>query len=153
MAESTNIKELNEKIEKESAFISNDKGIEIFDAEGNFIGADFLVFGNQVWDAGTEVNDESLSSVPFSLALIGQGIDENGIVSPHPGLQPPGTGGLLDVPTFSNSDFTVPGYQIARIQIEQVTVPEPNGTKGLLALGGLLFLGYGLGRKTTQDHT
>ncbi|NET56683.1 MAG: PEP-CTERM sorting domain-containing protein [Symploca sp. SIO2E6] len=122
------------------AFIADDNPIEIFDSAGNFIGADLIVFGNQVWDAGTEVNDEDLSTVPFTLDSIAQGVEEGGVVTVHPGLQPVGSGGLLDFGNgaFANGDFTVDGFQVARITIAQV--PEPATTVGLLVLGGLFFI-------------
>ena len=50
------------------AFIANDDPTEvpIFDEKGNFIGAEFIIAGNEVWDAGTEVNDESPLNVPLN---------------------------------------------------------------------------------------
>jgi len=125
------------------AFIGNDDPIEIFDAEGKFIGTDFIVLGNQVLDAGTQVNDEDPSSIqPFS-----KGIAEHGVVHLHPGLKPRGTGGLLEQKyegsaRFTNADFKAPDYQVARITITEVpeSVPEPAPTTGLLALSGLFML-------------
>lgn len=112
------------------AFIANDdpKEIEIFDEEGNFIGAEYIVTGSDVWDAGTEVNDEDPTTVPYTLADIGSGVDENGTVQLHPGLQPPGTGGIVDFEflgeSFPNADFSAPGYQVARIKVELVEEPS-----------------------------
>ncbi|NJO98395.1 MAG: PEP-CTERM sorting domain-containing protein [Pleurocapsa sp. CRU_1_2] len=109
------------------AFIGNDDPteIEIFDAEGNFIGADFIVTGDRVWDAGTEVNDEAPVNVPYTLAEIGNGVDENGTVQLHPGLQPAGSGGAVDFlvneePLFANSDFSQPDYQVAHVAVELI---------------------------------
>ena len=126
------------------AFIANDDPIEIFDAEGNFIGADFIVYGHQVLDAGTEINDENpLVGAP----LFHTGIPENGVIHIHQGVKPPGSGGVLDFEVqgkqvFANADFKAPGYQVARITITQVSesVPEPATTTGLLCLGGLFML-------------
>ena len=131
------------------AFIADENPLEIFDAEGNFIGANFIVSGSQVWDAGTEVNDESLANVPFTLPQIGQGVEENGTIQRHPGFRPRGTGGVLDSANglFTNADFTTPGYQIARIKIEKVSVPEPNISAGLLVLGATFLAGYRLRRQ------
>ncbi|NEP02940.1 MAG: PEP-CTERM sorting domain-containing protein [Symploca sp. SIO2E9] len=121
-------------------FISNDEPIEIFDAEGNFIGADFIVLGSDVWDAGTEINDESLSSLPFSLEILAQGEEQNGVIEKFPGF----TGNEIFSfnPAFTNADFTVEGYQLARIRVTQVSksVPEPVTTIGLFTLGGLFML-------------
>ena len=47
-------------------FIGNESGTayRLFDANGDFIGADFGVIGSQIQDAGTEVNDEISENVP-----------------------------------------------------------------------------------------
>jgi hypothetical protein len=134
------------------ALIANDEPIKIFDKEGNFIGADLIYSGNQVWDAGTEINDESLLNVPYSTATVGNGVDENGVITgPHDPFKPAGSGGILDFKNnifdFSNSDPTTPGYQVARIRVTQASenlgnsasVPEPSWIGGLVASGGLLL--------------
>ncbi|MDJ0743686.1 MAG: spondin domain-containing protein [Xenococcaceae cyanobacterium MO_167.B27] len=129
------------------AFIGNEDqtAIELFDDSGNFLGADFLLLGTEVWDAGTEVNDESLNSVPFTLPIIGEGIVEGGTVQPHPGLMPPGSGGVLDfdngIFSFANADFQAPGYQVARITVTEVEqTPEPSLLLGILTfISGILF--------------
>lgn len=126
-------------IPSNDAFIGNDDatGIEIFDADGNFIGADFFITGAMVWDAGTEVNDE----LPENTAFFGQmdpntGVDENGVVHAHPGylgsLGNPGVQSILADPMFAGADFTLPGYPIARITI----IPAP-GAMALLGVVGL----------------
>ena len=113
------------------AFIGNDDPteIEVFDDEGNFIGADFIVLGSEVWDAGTEENDEDPSSVIFRIADVFNGIDENGIIQVHSGLRPAGEGGIVDFEfngekVFENADFTAEGYQIARITITDSVPPD-----------------------------
>lgn len=131
-------------IPSNDAFIANGNPLahEIFDESGNFIGADIIELGSDVLDGGTEVNDE----LPANTAFFGQqtpntGVDENGVVTPHPGFNPVGSGGILDAPSFTNADFTTPGYQVARIQVEQVqAIPEPMTILGSLVVGGgLLF--------------
>jgi len=99
-------------------FISNgnERAHEIFDAEGNFLGADFTILGSQVLDAGSEVNDE----VPANTAFFGQqtpdtGVTENGVVQLATGFIPGGP--ILSTPRFANGDFTAPGYQVARFRI------------------------------------
>lgn len=123
-------------IPSNDAFIANGNPTAhpVFDDQGNFIGADFLVLGSVVRDAGTEVNTE----LPEHTAFFGQmepdtGIDENGVVHTHPGFLPPGSGGILDDPMFASADFTADGYVVARITI----VPEP-ASAAALALFGLL---------------
>jgi hypothetical protein len=102
------------------AFIGNDTPIEIFNNSGQFKGADLIVTGNGIWDAGTEVNDE----VPQNTALLGQmmpnvGETEDGIVMYHPGFM--SNGNILTA--FPKANFMKPStstYQLARLRIEQV---------------------------------
>ena len=112
-------------------FIGNDDptAIELFDENNNFIGAEFLVLGNEVWDAGTEVNDEDPISIPYDLRELFEGVAEGGVIQRHPGLLPPGAGGILDFETeegtsFPNADFLAEGYQVARIRISGQPVAE-----------------------------
>lgn len=119
------------------AFMGNDNpmGIQIFDGSGNFVGADFIVMGSMIWDAGTEMNDE----VPMNTGFFGQmtpntGPDENGVVMFHPGYNPVGSGGILDSAMFASADFKQAGFQVARI----IITPEP-ASMALLGLGGVLF--------------
>ena len=107
-------------IPSNDAFIGNDDPLahRVFDNSGNFLGAFITITGDQVRDAGTEVNDE----LPENTAFFGQstpntGVDEHGVVHAHPGYLPPGSGGILDDPMFADADFTAPGYQVARITL------------------------------------
>ena len=116
------------------AFIANGNPVafQIFNMMGGFLGADFIVLGSMVRDAGTEINDE----IPMNTAFFGQmmpntGADENGVVGDHPGFLPVGSGGILESAMFANADFKMPMYQIARIQVE--AVPEP-ATWAMIAL-------------------
>lgn len=71
------------------AFVANgnSEAIRIFDEQGNFIGADFIIAGNQVLDAGTEVNDEAENSTAFfGQSVANTGIEQNGVVQLHPGF-------------------------------------------------------------------
>ncbi len=109
-------------------FIGNDVPIEIFDQDGNFIGADFIVLGSEVLDAGTEVNDENPVNVLYTLDVAGNSVDENGTIQPYPGFLAPGEGGVLDFEidgeqVFINADFTVSDYQIARITVSLLDAP------------------------------
>jgi Ca2+-binding RTX toxin-like protein len=94
----------------------NERAHQIFDEQGNFLGADFTVLGSQVLDAGSEVNDE----VPANTAFFGQqapntGITENGVVQLATGFIPGGP--ILSTSQFAKADFTAPGYQVARFRI------------------------------------
>ncbi len=129
-------------IPSNDAFIANGNPMAypLFDDLGNFIGTDFIVLGEEVLDGGTEVNDE----LPTNTAFFGQttpntGVDENGVVTLHPGFNALGSGGILDAPEFAGADFTLPGYQVARIQVQ--VVREPSTVIGLLtAVGSGFFL-------------
>ncbi|MGB3511712.1 MAG: spondin domain-containing protein [Microcoleaceae cyanobacterium] len=106
------------------AFVANGNPLafEVYDENGDFEGGEFIVAGSNVWDAGTEVNDE----IPENTAFFGQeepdtGDDENGVVNLHPGFIP--NGDILTA--FPGGDFTEDGYQVARITISQDIVGEP----------------------------
>ncbi|MEO0704476.1 MAG: spondin domain-containing protein [Cyanobacteria bacterium J06649_5] len=98
-------------------FIGNESGISyrLFDANGEFIGTDFVVIGSQILDAGTETNDEAAENVP----LLGQtepdtGMTEGGTIAKHPGVA---AGGDV-LMAFPNADFTQGLYPLARIRVE-----------------------------------
>ncbi|MCG8337954.1 MAG: spondin domain-containing protein [Proteobacteria bacterium] len=120
-------------IPSNDAFIGNDNPMayEIFDATGVFAGPlEILVLGNEIWDAGTEVNDGQ--GAAFS-ALGGTSTDEAVPIGIHAGL-----GSLLGTTTVAGTtidpvlgDFTQTGFELARITIN--AVPEPH----VLALFGL----------------
>jgi hypothetical protein len=124
-------------------FISNgnEQAHPIFDAQGNFIGADFTILGSQVLDAGSEVNDE----VPANTAFFGQqtpntGVTENGVVRTATGFIPQGP--ILSSPQFANADFTAPNYRIARVRVfNTITGQDSNdalsGTDGNDLISGL----------------
>jgi len=130
-------------IPSNDAFIANGNpmAFPIFSNLGEFLGADFLVLGSQVLDAGSELNDE----VPSNTAFLGQmspntGVDENGVVHPHLGFLPPGSGGILDIAQFINADFTAADFQIARITLTQVPEASAVGaSSGLVALSLLAW--------------
>ena len=106
------------------AFIANGnpQAFEIFDEDGNFLGANFVVSGSQVLDAGTEVNDEAEETTAFfGQTAPNTGTDENGVVQLHPGFDPEGR--ILSAPQFANADFTAEGYDLARITITTEDVP------------------------------
>jgi hypothetical protein len=123
-------------IPSNDAFVANDDPLahELFDAGGNFVATDFVVLGNQVLDAGTEVNDE----VPANTAFFGQtvpntGTAESGNVTLHAGFLAAGMGGILDDPMFANADFTAPGYQLLAFQFD-VLPPATVGATGVASV-------------------
>jgi Ca2+-binding RTX toxin-like protein len=94
----------------------NERAHQVFDEQGNFVGADFVILGRNVLDAGTEVNDE----IPANTAFFGQqtpdtGTIENGVVTLAGGFIPGGA--ILSDPLFASGDFTAEGYQVARIRL------------------------------------
>ncbi|NEP91364.1 MAG: hypothetical protein F6K18_33725 [Okeania sp. SIO2C2] len=106
----------------------NPTRFEIFDENGNFLGLDFVANGTDIWDAGTEVNDEE----PANTAALGQeapdtGVDENGTVLLHPGFigsvreGSDAEGNILQA--RPDADFTTEddgeGNEIARISVLQ----------------------------------
>jgi hypothetical protein len=102
------------------AFIANarSRAIRIFSRGGWFRGANFVVRGAWVNDAGTELNDED----PMNTAFFGQatpdtGLDEGVVVHDHVGFKLPGNGGILDDPMFENADFLSCNYPMARITV------------------------------------
>jgi hypothetical protein len=143
-------------IPSNDGFWGNDasNAYQIFDNAGNFVGANILVLGSDVLDAGNEMNDESFAA--GNTAFFGQmkansGANEDGVVRAHPGyiplpngeiLQFVGNNGFLNV-DFTGADFTQQGYQIARITVEEVDEPAI----ALLFGSGLLGLGLGCYRR------
>ncbi len=115
-------------IPSNDAFIGNDDPmqLDLFDDDGNLIrrvGANaFIVTGNDVYDAGTEVNDE----IPENTAALAQsapntGVTEGGVIRQHEGFQGSQRfgGDIGNVLTARpGSDFTVPGFEVLRIEID-----------------------------------
>ncbi|MEP5729843.1 MAG: spondin domain-containing protein [Sulfitobacter sp.] len=121
------------------AFVGTLDAIRLFDDNGDYIGDQQIVFtGENVYDAGTEVNTE------LDAAFINQmgpntGETEDGVIALHSGFNgsqgnPEGEqiilGGTnafgVDIdPTAA--DFTIEGAQIAEISIEQVMVELGSG--------------------------
>jgi hypothetical protein len=121
-------------IPSNDAFWGNDtpNAYPIFDGAGNFIPRSFRIYGSQIWDAGTEVNDEIAANTAFlAQAAPNTGTTENGVVALHPGFMAAGQGGILDqismapgVPvSFTAGDFSQPMYPVAEITISLVNAP------------------------------
>ena len=147
-------------IPSNDAFIANDDPLAhpLFDSGGKFLGADILVLGANVLDAGTEVNTERDAAF-LNEAAINDGVVENGVVRQHPGFNgsvrnPNGSPRLILGATTAGpngnitidsiaGDFTRAGYQVARITIsaQPAAVPEPSAIVSLgVGVVGLLGL-------------
>lgn len=120
-------------IPSNDSFIGTPAPIEIFDAGGNFVGGGnsrtLTIFGNQIWDAGTEVNNTFGS--PFSGQPAAGQADENGVVRL---LAPPGLDNFLNTatPIGNITNLIVPGQAFATLTI--TAVPEPS-SMALLVFG------------------
>ncbi|MFT7640783.1 MAG: Ca2+-binding RTX toxin-like protein, partial [Pirellulaceae bacterium] len=111
------------------AFVGNDNplAIPLFNDSGDLIvrsgSSAFTVSGSQVWDAGTEVNDEAPANTPvLGQAAPNTGVSEGGVVAIHAGLQGSnGLGGLVGnvLSAFPNADFTANDYQVLSIAITE----------------------------------
>ena len=129
------------------AFFANDNPLEfaIFDESGNFIGADIIVTGERIYDAGTEFNDEDESSLLQTFEAFGQGLTENEVIRAFPGFLAPGNGGIVDFEfngtlVSQNTDFTSDrSVPLFRITVNKVSVPEPAMTVGLLVIASFLL--------------
>ncbi|MEO0517756.1 MAG: spondin domain-containing protein [Cyanobacteria bacterium P01_A01_bin.116] len=110
-------------------FIANGDPLahRIYDRDGNFVGADFIIVGSDVLDAGTEVNDELESTTAFSDQQVANtGTAENGVVTAATGFLDPSENGkegeeairrILSTEGFEAADFTAEGYQVARVRV------------------------------------
>ena len=118
------------------AFFANDDPLAYQVLSGGNVNAlELIILGTHIFDAGTEVNDELAATTP----VLGQmspdtGTTEGGVVAAHGGFIP---GGAI-LSAFPNADFTVDGYQVARITVSQI--PEPS-TLALL-FGSLGIAGW-----------
>ncbi len=132
------------------AFIANGDPFahKVFEEDGSFAGKTIItILGGQILDAGTEVNNE-LDAAFINQAAPDTGLDENGVVEPHPGFigsvaGPDGEsiilGGTNGLGVFFDpvaADFTVQDQVLARITI----TPEPAGATVFGLASGVLLL-------------
>ena len=115
-------------IPSNDAFIGNDDPLQLdlFDENGSLIrrvGENaYIVTGDDVYDAGTEVNDE----IPANTAALEQaapntGVTEGGLIRQHEGFQGSERfGGAIGniLMARSGADFTVAGSQILSIEVD-----------------------------------
>ena len=122
-------------------FIGNGQGIELFDAKGNFNGPLTIdIFGSQVWDAGTEVNNAD-NGAAFLQGIDGTaGADQGGTVQLF--FNDANASDYLDslvgrttAPGFDIASVFDPSTQIARITI--VPAPAAATVLGIAGLGAV----------------
>ncbi|MEM7325890.1 MAG: spondin domain-containing protein [Actinomycetota bacterium] len=108
-------------IPSNDAFIANGNPMAhmVFDERGRFRPASFIVSGDEILDAGSEVNDE----IPENTAALAQaapntGETEGGTVELHPGFMPEGNI-LAAIP---NGDFTADGYEAVHISVSATRI-------------------------------
>jgi hypothetical protein len=126
-------------------FIANDSAfsIQLFDVAGNFTGANLVVMGNQILNAGTET-DNPTSGPAF---VVGQdptaGAAEGSVISVNDNLAL--FNGVATEAGYVFSEIPAADTPIARIAFR--LVPEPTGAVlALAAIVGMLFGLKGVGR-------
>ena len=115
------------------AFVGTNTSLQLFDDQGDFLGEQKVVFyGENVYDAGTEVNTE-LDAAFINQTAPNTGVDENGVVHLHPGFNgsvgnPDGEGEQIilgGVNAFGETidevvaDFTIPGTEVAKVHFNE----------------------------------
>lgn len=138
------------------AFWANESptAYRLFNADGSFNPIDFTISGSDILDLGTEANEEiRATTAALAQQFPDVGTVETGVIRTHPGYNAPNgnfaDGGVLDDPTYANANFKVPGYQVARVQVDLVSgpgaVPEP--TTWAMLITGFGAVGASLRRR------
>ena len=146
-------------------FIANAQAdaYNLFNDDGTFVGPQIInVTGEQVYDAGTELNDASLDGgaafVAGSTATAGFETDD-AITAGFSALEEflgvtTGPGFVIDSDLGSNGFFADASnaalFNIATITIEEVVAPVPLPAGGMLLLSGLGFAGFAARRKAKR---
>ena len=132
------------------AFVANSDPVRhpLFDESGAVIPTSFVIYGERVYDAGTEANTESDAAF-FNQAENNTGETTADPIALHPGFNgsvgnPDGTpqvflGGTSNPGIFFDevaADFTRPAYQIARITVAPAAVDVRVSVENLRPEGG-----------------
>ena len=147
-------------IPSNDAFVGNDDAMayQLFNDDGEFNGPmSFVVYGNQVYDAGTEANTETEAAFLNQMAPNTGTATQDGI-SMHMGFNgsmgnPDGTpvnflGATLPPGTMLNApagDFTYPGHAMMRVTIQMAAEPLRVSVKNSAATGGTFLTPFWLG--------
>lgn len=147
-------------IPSNDAFVGNDDAMayQLFNDQGEFNGPmSFVVYGNQVYDAGTEANNE-MDAAFFNQMAPNTGTATQDGIAMHTGFNgsvgnPDGTpvnflGGALPPGTTLDAmagDFTYPGHALMRITIQQAHEPVRVSIKNTADQGGTFLTPFWLG--------
>ena len=146
-------------IPSNDAFVGNPgaRSIQLFNEAGQPTGpVSFLVYGDRVWDAGTEVNTETDAAFLNQMAP-NTGTAENGRVTLHPGfngssLNPNGTprnvlGGSFMGIRFDPvaADFTRPAYPLLRVTLAPASERLRVRVRNVQPAGGVFFTPFWVG--------
>ncbi len=132
------------------AFIGNNDSVRLFDENGTFLGAqDLIINGENVYDAGTEVNTEF--DAPFAPDEIhGTGEIEGGVVRVHEGfrgsvgnpLEPGeeafilGQQNIFGVPIDQQAaDFTLENFQVGTVHVNEVAEQDGSSQNDVITGG------------------
>ena len=127
------------------AFIGTDDAVKLFNSKGKFLGEQTIVFeGDDVYDAGTEVNTE-LDAAFINQTAPNTGVDEGGVIRQHPGFNgsegnPDGEGDQIilggtnafGAEITEEADFTRDGAQVAVVHFNTVRQIDGSDKKDLL---------------------
>jgi hypothetical protein len=129
------------------AFLGNDSptAVELFDAMGNFVATDFTLTGEDIWDAGTEVN-QLFGAAYVDGQNAGEGTPEGGVVhSPDLAALFSTYEGSMTPAEDTFSVLPMADTPIASFSFE--VVPEPS-TLTLVVLGVISVMAFGRRRWT-----
>ena len=114
------------------SFFGNDSGtaFNLYNMSGDFVGLNLELGLGQLWDAGTEVNNNlGAAFTPF----VGAATDENGLVSSAPNLSNIDGLGTADGTTINFA--TASGSPVLRVSVTAVPEPSMVSLLGLIAFG------------------
>ena len=146
-------------IPSNDAFVGNPgaRSIRVFEDDGQPAGpVSFLVYGDRVWDAGTEVNSETDAAF-LNQTAPNTGMTENAVVQLHPGyngssLNPSATpvnilGGSFMGIRFDAvaADFTRPAYPLLRITLAPAEQRLRVRVRNVQPEGGVFFTPFWVG--------
>ncbi len=115
-------------IPSNDTFIANEdsRAIDLFDINGNLKSGEYIIYGNQLWDAGTEVNDELVDTTAFAGQDIpNTGTEEKGTVKPSSGYIPDGR---LEELYPDSENISDSNHEIAKLTVHDGSgeVTNPN---------------------------